>query len=118
MLMGIGMSTFQAVSLHTLIFVGQLKHWNSSSRAVSSGAGLAAKAAVVSQQSGGNQMDGSNNPAPTVQGGETKDGIANLSLNEVWEKSVKDIGEENAELLVTGLFLFYPNHIMAYCEVM
>ena len=40
-----------------------------------------------------------------------------LSVNEMWEKTFREVGEDNSELLVSGVMLFYPTYIMAYCEV-
>ena len=39
------------------------------------------------------------------------------SVNEMWEKTFREVGEDNSELLVSGVMLFYPTYIMAYCEV-
>ena len=35
----------------------------------------------------------------------------------MWEKAFREVGEDNVELTVSGIILFYPSYIIAYCEV-
>ena len=39
------------------------------------------------------------------------------SVQEMWEKSFREIGEDNPEHTVTGIIIFYPTYLIAYCEV-
>ena len=39
------------------------------------------------------------------------------SVQEMWEKSFREIGEDNPEHTVTGIIIFYPTYLVAYCEV-
>ena len=39
------------------------------------------------------------------------------SVQEMWEKSFREIGEDNPEQTVTGIIIFYPTYLIAYCEV-
>ena len=39
------------------------------------------------------------------------------SVQEIWEKKFRELSDENPELSVTGIILFYPTYVMSYCEV-
>ena len=39
------------------------------------------------------------------------------SVQEIWEKKFRELSDDNPELLVTGIILFYPTYVMSYCEV-
>ena len=53
-------------------------------------------------------------------GDEIDNSLANIRGTEVqdhWERSFKELGEENPEQTTTGLLLFYPHHLVGYMEV-
>ena len=39
------------------------------------------------------------------------------NVQEMWEHSFRRIGEDNPEHTVTGIIIFYPTYLIAYCEV-
>ena len=39
------------------------------------------------------------------------------TVQDLWERSLKELGEDNPEQSVTGLLLFYPYHLVGYLEV-
>ena len=47
----------------------------------------------------------------------TPNGAASLTpVQDLWERSFKDIGDDNPEQTVTGMLLFYPNQLVGYLE--
>ena len=50
-----------------------------------------------------------------AQTGESNNG-AN-STQDTWERSFKELGDENPEQVTTGLLLFYPHQLLGYLEV-
>ena len=51
-----------------------------------------------------------------MEGGRKETVLLN-SVQEMWEKSFREIGEDNPEHTVTGIIIFYPTYLIAYCEV-
>ena len=39
------------------------------------------------------------------------------STQDAWERSFKELGDENPEQVTTGLLLFYPHQLLGYLEV-
>ena len=39
------------------------------------------------------------------------------STQDTWERSFKELGDENPEQVTTGLLLFYPHQLLGYLEV-
>jgi hypothetical protein len=42
---------------------------------------------------------------------------AKETVQENWDKRIKELADENPEFSVTGIILFYPTYIISYCEV-
>lgn len=49
--------------------------------------------------------------------GSNSGGISSTPVQDLWERSFKELGEENPEQLVSGLLLFYPCQLVGYLEV-
>jgi hypothetical protein len=45
-------------------------------------------------------------------------GISATPVQDTWEKTFKELGDDNPEKTVTGMFLFYPQHMVGYLEVL
>jgi hypothetical protein len=39
------------------------------------------------------------------------------TVQEIWEKRFRELSDENPELTVSGIILFYPTYVLSYCEV-
>ena len=39
------------------------------------------------------------------------------TVQEIWEKKFRELSDENPELTITGIILFYPTYVLSYCEV-
>ena len=40
-----------------------------------------------------------------------------MIVQDLWERSFKEVGEDNPEQTVTGMLLFYPFQLVGYLEV-
>ena len=50
-----------------------------------------------------------------MEGGKKEMVLSNVQ--EMWEQNFRRIGEDNPEHTVTGIIIFYPTYLIAYCEV-
>ena len=41
----------------------------------------------------------------------------NNAVQDVWERSFKELGDDNPEQITSGLLLFYPHQLVGYLEV-
>lgn len=54
---------------------------------------------------------------PVVASDEAATLFPQQTVQEIWEKKFKEISDENPELSVTGIILFYPTYVLSYLEV-
>ena len=45
-------------------------------------------------------------------------GVSLTPVQDLWERSFKEVGEDNPEQTVTGMLIFYPFHLVGYLEVL
>ncbi len=54
---------------------------------------------------------------PPADSAASNSGVSLTPVQDLWERSFKEIGEENPEQVVTGMLLFYPYQLVGYLEV-
>ena len=41
----------------------------------------------------------------------------NNAVQDVWERSFKELGDDNPEQITSGMLIFYPHQLVGYLEV-
>ena len=56
-------------------------------------------------------------PIRPIVSDENGGAVLQQTVQEIWEKKFKELSDDNPELTVSGIILFYPTYVLSYCEV-
>ena len=65
----------------------------------------------------GAKLNGVNVKLPPPDSAAALSGISMTPVQDLWERSLKEVGEDNLEQTVTGMLIFYPYQLAGYLEV-
>ena len=65
----------------------------------------------------GAKMNGVNVKLPPADSAAAMSGVSLTPVQDLWERSFREVAEDNVEQTVTGLLIFYPYQLTGYLEV-